>query len=57
VPERTESPADVARALGVSTWTVRRWMRTRKIPYTKLGGRYYLSSEEVRDHMTTEHEP
>jgi excisionase family DNA binding protein len=33
--------------LGVSHWTLRRWLRLRLVPYTRLGRRLVVSKEDL----------
>lgn len=38
---------EVAETLNVSTRTVRRWIALRKVEFTKIGGRYYFSTNQL----------
>ena len=38
---------DVAERFGIRVETVRTWVRTKQIPYYKIGGSIYFLSEEL----------
>jgi excisionase family DNA binding protein len=55
------SVAEAAARLGVSKFTVRAWLRQRRLPYYQLGRRQVLDAEDVerflREHRVEARDP
>jgi len=46
--ERLTPIPEAARQLGVSNWTIRKWIQLGKIESNKLGGRRLIPASEIR---------
>jgi excisionase family DNA binding protein len=51
------SVREVAAQLGVSTWTVRTWLRQGRVPFVKLGRRVLLKSDDVEALLAAHYRP
>jgi excisionase family DNA binding protein len=52
MPERVAySPAEAARLLGVSRWTVYHWIYSGELPATKIGRRQMISAARLRERL------
>jgi excisionase family DNA binding protein len=45
------SVVEAAQRLGVSPYTLRSWLRARRLPYHRLGRRIVLDQEDVRQFL------
>jgi excisionase family DNA binding protein len=54
---RTLAIEDVAARIGVSSWTVRTWIRQGMLSYHKIGRRVLLVEDEVRELFAKNHRP
>ena len=41
-----------AERAGVSQWTIRAWIRERRVPYYKIGSRIVFDEKEIEDLLT-----
>ena len=42
------SAKEAAAMLSMSSWSVRRWMRSGQLPATEIGGRWFVEMEDFR---------
>lgn len=46
------SPTEAAKRLGVTPFTVRRWIHDKKLPATRVGGRWKLDPRDLEKMVT-----
>ncbi len=47
--ERYYDIPELVKSMGVTKWTLRRWIKAGKLKARKVGRKYFVSSEDLRD--------